>query len=57
MWYEDIAGKMNNADESNKGFTERQKYAKESKVVEMIGHIHGDFFNQEKFLINDSINV
>ncbi|KAL0829827.1 hypothetical protein ABMA28_003310 [Loxostege sticticalis] len=43
---------MNNADESNKGFTERQKYVKESKVVEMIGYLHGDIFNQEKFLIN-----
>lgn len=52
MWYEDTAGKMNNTDESNKGFTQRQGYTKDSKVVEMVGHLHGDIFNQEKFLVN-----
>lgn len=52
LWNEDTAGKMNNADDTNKGFTWRQKYIKDSKEVEMIGHLHGDIFNQDKFLIN-----
>lgn len=52
LWYEDTAEKMNNADDSNKGFITRQKFVKESKEVEMIGHLHGDIFNQEKFLVN-----
>ncbi|KAL0810436.1 hypothetical protein ABMA28_010575 [Loxostege sticticalis] len=43
---------MDNTDESNKGFTQRQRFIKGSKEVEMIGHLHGDLFNQEKFLLN-----
>lgn len=52
LWYNDTAGNMNNTDDQNTGFIERQKFVKESKEVEMIGHLHGDIFNQEKFLIN-----
>lgn len=52
IWYEDTAGNMNSTDDSNKGFMKRHNLVKESKEVEMIGHLHGDIFNQEKFLIN-----
>lgn len=51
LWYEDTSGKMDSTD-NNKGFTKRQEFATESKEIEMIGHLHGDIFNQEKFLIN-----
>ncbi|CAK1552208.1 unnamed protein product [Leptosia nina] len=52
LWYEDTCGKMNSTDNDNKGFVKRQAFVSESKEVEMIGHLHGDLFNQEKFLIN-----
>lgn len=52
LWYGDTAGNMSATDVTNIGFIERQKFVKESKEVEMIGHLHGDIFNQEKFLIN-----
>lgn len=52
LWYEDTAEKMDSTDNSNEGFRSRQKMASESKELEMIGHLHGDLFNQEKFLIN-----
>lgn len=52
LWYEDTAKKMDTTDESNSGFHKRQEFTKESKAVEMIGHLHGDIFNQEKFLVN-----
>lgn len=52
LWYQDTAGRMNDTDEKNDGFATRQKIVKDSKEVEMIGHLHGDMFNQEKFLIN-----
>ncbi|XP_045453451.1 uncharacterized protein F54H12.2-like [Melitaea cinxia] len=52
LWYEDTAGKMDSTEEKNSGFTKRQQLVSESKEVEMIGHLHGDIFNQEKFLIN-----
>lgn len=52
LWYEDTAGNMDSCDATNKGFTKRQNFAKESNTIEMIGHLHADIFNQEKFLIN-----
>ncbi|XP_041982681.1 uncharacterized protein F54H12.2-like [Aricia agestis] len=52
LWYEDTAGEMNSTDEKNEGFIKRREIASESKEIEMIGHLHGDIFNQEKFLIN-----
>lgn len=52
LWYQDTAGKMNSCDATNTGFQKRQELAKESKTIEMIGHLHGDIFNQDKFLIN-----
>lgn len=52
LWYEDTAGKMDSTEDKNSGFTKRQQLVSESKEVEMIGHLHGDIFNQEKFLIN-----
>lgn len=52
VWYKDTSGKMDSTDDSNEGFQKRQEFASESKEIEMIGHLHGDLFNQEKFLIN-----
>lgn len=52
LWYEDTPGFMDTVDANNKGFQKRLEFIKESKEVEMIGHLHGDIFNQEKFLIN-----
>lgn len=52
LWYEDTTNKMDSLDDSNEGFKKRLQFVKESKEVEMIGHLHGDIFNQEKFLIN-----
>lgn len=52
LWYGDTAGKMNETDVKNEGFVKREFMARESKEIEMIGHLHGDLFNQEKFLIN-----
>lgn len=52
LWYEDTAHHMDSVDATNKGFHKRMEFVKESKQVEMIGHLHGDMFNQEKFLIN-----
>ncbi|GBP28286.1 Uncharacterized protein F54H12.2 [Eumeta japonica] len=52
LWYEDSAGKMNKTDSTNTGYYKRAEYIKTSKEVEMVGHLHGDLFGQEKFLIN-----
>ncbi|XP_048484162.1 uncharacterized protein F54H12.2-like isoform X3 [Plutella xylostella] len=52
LWYGDTSGKMDSTDEGNKGFIKRKELAKQSREVEMLGHVHADIFNQEKFLIN-----
>lgn len=52
LWYEDTAGKMDACDDTNQGFKKRHQLAKESDTIEMIGHLHGDIFNQEIFFIN-----
>jgi hypothetical protein len=52
LWYEDTTSHMDKTDGANKGWSKRQEFIKDSKEVEMMGHLHGDIFNQEKFLIN-----
>lgn len=52
LWYQDTAKHMDTCDESNLGFKKRKELAKDSRMIEMIGHLHGDIFNQEKFMIN-----
>ncbi|CAG4987186.1 unnamed protein product [Colias eurytheme] len=52
LWYDDTAGKMDSTDGKNIGFVKRQELVNESREIEMIGHLHGDIFNQDKFLIN-----
>lgn len=52
LWYEDTPHKMDATDSTNKGFAKRQKLVEVNKAIDMIGHLHGDIFNQDKFLIN-----
>ncbi|XP_033229715.1 uncharacterized protein F54H12.2-like [Belonocnema kinseyi] len=42
---------MDNFDE-NVGLKARQKYLSAGKSIDLIGHLHCDVFNQDKFLIN-----
>lgn len=56
LWITDTAGKMDTlpdvAGEGNKGLKERQTYTLGSKTVDMIGHLHCDVFNQNRFLLS-----
>lgn len=53
LWYSDDAGKMNNIEANgNIGHNKRKKFTEKSKNVDMIGHLHVDIFNQEKFLLH-----
>ena len=36
----------------NKGLDKRKSFTEKSKVVDMIGHLHSDVFNQQKCLMN-----
>ncbi|XP_033229747.1 uncharacterized protein F54H12.2-like [Belonocnema kinseyi] len=44
LWYNDF--------DENVGLKARQKYLSASKSIDLIGHLHCDVFNQDKFLIN-----
>ncbi|XP_033231609.1 uncharacterized protein F54H12.2-like [Belonocnema kinseyi] len=51
LWHNDTPGKMDDYDE-NVGLKARQKYLSAGKSIDLIGHLHCDVFNQDKFLIN-----
>lgn len=52
LWYTDTAGKMNSVNGENSGFQKRYQLTSASKNIDLLGHLHCDVFNQEKFLIN-----
>lgn len=52
LWYGDTAGKMDEIGPGNKGFAQRQQFLNAETSVDLIGHLHCDVFNQEKFLLN-----
>jgi len=54
MWYKDTAGYMDEFKaDKNEGLKKRQELTKNSKTFELLGPIHSDFFNQDRFLINN----
>ncbi|XP_044014036.1 uncharacterized protein F54H12.2-like [Aphidius gifuensis] len=57
LWYPDTPGRMNvnsvaAADAKNEGLVARCVHTNVGQQFEMIGHLHVDVFNQEKFLLN-----
>ncbi|XP_044005562.1 uncharacterized protein LOC122850488 [Aphidius gifuensis] len=57
LWYPDTPGRMNTnsvaaADAKNEGLVARCVHTNAGKQFKMIGHLHVDVFNQEKFLLN-----
>ena len=58
LFYKDTAGKMDKPDPTkgnadvNLGLKKRASFTCESKVVDMIGRLHGDIFKQEKYLLD-----
>lgn len=51
MWYMDTPHQVNSKDIDNKGYQTRKKLTLNSREIDLIGKIHGDLFNQEKFLL------
>ncbi|XP_012278358.2 uncharacterized protein F54H12.2-like [Orussus abietinus] len=52
LWYGNTAGKMNCVDGDNEGHKRRCALAGIGKPINLIGHLHCDVFNQDRFLIN-----
>ncbi|KAG8231304.1 hypothetical protein J437_LFUL006960 [Ladona fulva] len=51
LWYGDTPGFMHDCI-NNAGAARRRVFAADGKEVELMGHLHCDLFNQEKFLPN-----
>jgi len=52
LWYNDVAGKMDDLTDANTGLANRRSYLGANETVDLLGHLHCDIFNQERFLIN-----
>ena len=52
LWYKDKAGFMDDTTTHNDGFTQRRKWIKNSREVEMMGKLHLDLAFQEKPILN-----
>ena len=57
LWYKDPTGHMGvtTVDGANTDLVERRRYIAESRIVEMMGRLHVDFFLQDRFLLNGVI--
>lgn len=51
-WYRDQAGKFD--DQNNSGFKKRQNLVGNSNVIEFLGPLYLDFFNQDRLLISQT---
>ncbi|XP_043271245.1 uncharacterized protein F54H12.2-like [Venturia canescens] len=53
LWSDDTPGKMDDTSfKNNIGLRERAKLLSAGKTVDLIGHLHCNIFNQERFLLN-----
>lgn len=52
LWYKDTKGQMEALTAANEGYAARRRLTAGSKEIDLIGHLHGDVFNQEKYLLN-----
>ncbi len=56
LYYKDQAGRMNAItvdNTANSGFMSRRAKAAGSRIIDMIGRIHGDIFFQDRLMLND----
>lgn len=52
LYVMDTHSKMDSISDENEGFKKRKEYTTRSKTVDMLGRLHVDLCNQEKFLLN-----
>ncbi|XP_044578865.1 uncharacterized protein F54H12.2-like [Cotesia glomerata] len=53
LWNMDTMGEFDNLKKTkNRGLEDRSTYTSKGKEFEMMGHLHCDIFNQDKFLLN-----
>lgn len=52
LWYTDTASKMDDLADGNGGLVNRRSYLQSGETTDLLGHLHCDIFNQDRFLIN-----
>lgn len=53
LWYDDTPGKMDDSHGvKNDGLKKRSEFLTVGKTLDLLGHLHCDIFNQERFLLN-----
>ena len=52
LWYDDTPGNMDDLADGNDGLFARRRLLSVGKSVDLLGHLHCDIFNQERFLLN-----
>lgn len=52
LWCDDTAGKMDMTTDENLGLKKRKELVKGGGSIDLIGHLHCDVMNQDRFLIN-----
>lgn len=52
LWYTDDGIDMNDCAEENEGLKARRELTNKSREIDMLGHLHVDICNQNKFMLN-----
>ena len=52
LFYKDASAHFDDCDELNAGLVNRRLYTNKSKYADMVGHLHIDLCNQNKFMLN-----
>lgn len=52
LWYDDTPGSMDSLSDDNTGFKKRSSLAANEKSVDLLGRLHVDLFNIQKYLLN-----
>ena len=52
LWYDDTPSNMDDLADGNVGLFARRRLLHVGNSVDLLGHLHCDIFNQERFLLN-----
>lgn len=52
LWSTDAANHMDDLNDGNAGLKSRSSFLSDGKSIDLLGHLHCDIFNQDRFLLN-----
>ena len=54
LWHEDTPKQFDTTDIQNLGWAKRLTYIASGKSIPMVGRLHSELFNQERYMISDA---